>query len=504
MTCRKAPASPRRVRRCGRRWLAPSDRIVRAILLLLLVLVAACATNPVTGEREFTLMSESQEVAMGRESDGQVRAEMGVYNDPELAKYVSDIGLRLAKLSERPNLPWQFTVVDQPAINAFALPGGFIYITRGILPFLQDEAELAGVLGHEIGHVTARHSVRQYTRTVGGVAALNALGVFVPAARPFSQISEQALGLLLLKYGRNDELQADQLGARYEATGGWDPAGVSGMLSTLGLVDEADGSRKGIPNWLSTHPEPLTRVSEIEPLIAKLTAGRSDFITNREALDRRVGGVIFGDNPEQGVTRGSTFLHPPLRFRIDFPAKWEIANSPRQVVAKAPDADVFMLLQAVSKPEGQTVRDVALNHMQAAGFRSLSGDRTTINALDAFVGVYQGQIEGIGDVTSRAAHIVHDGLYYFVAGLAAPAMFEQVDPAFTAVIRSFRPLTDAEAQAIRPARIDFYTVRAGDTWDSLAERSGGAIRASTLAVMNDTLPDAAPRAGTRIKIVVAG
>ncbi len=184
---------------------------------------------------------------MGRESDAQVRAEMGVYNDPELAKYVSDIGLRLAKLSERPNLPWQFTVVDQPAINAFALPGGFIYITRGILPFLDDEAELAGVLGHEIGHVTARHSVRQYTRTVGGVAALGALGVFVPAARPFGQISEQALGLLFLKYGRDDELQADQLGARYEASAGWDPAGVPGMLSTLGLLDEASWRSQGRP-----------------------------------------------------------------------------------------------------------------------------------------------------------------------------------------------------------------------------------------------------------------
>ena len=494
----------RRVPRSVRRWLAPSDLVVRAILLLLLLLVAACATNPVTGEREFTLMSESQEIAMGRESDAQVRAEMGVYNDPELAKYVSDIGLRLAKLSERPNLPWQFTVVDQPAINAFALPGGFIYITRGILPFLENEAELAGVLGHEIGHVTARHSVRQYTRTVGGAAALGALGVFVPAARPFSQISEQALGLLFLKYGRSDELQADQLGARYEADGGWDPAGVSGMLSTLGLLDDANGSRKGIPNWLSTHPEPLSRVSDIEPVVAKLKAGRSDFVTNREALDRRMDRVIFGDNPEQGVTRGSAFFHPPLRFRIDFPAKWEIANSPQQVVAKAPDADVFMLLQTVDKPQGQTVRDVALSHMQAAGFRSTSGDRTTINGLDAFVGVYQGQIEGIGDVTSRAAHIAHGGRYYFVAGLVIPAMFEQVDQAFTASIRSFRPLADAEAQAIRPARIEFYTVRPDDMWDSLAERSGGAIKPSTLAVMNHTLPDAAPRAGTRIKIVVAG
>jgi predicted Zn-dependent protease len=477
---------------------------VRAIFLLLLALVAACATNPVTGEREFTLMSESQEIAMGRESDGQVRAEMGVYNDPELAKYVSDIGLRLAKLSERPNLPWQFTVVDQPAINAFALPGGFIYITRGILPFLDDEAELAGVVGHEIGHVTARHSARQYTRTIGGVAALGALGIFVPAARPFSQISEQALGLLFLKYGRNDELQADQLGARYEASGGWDPAGVPGMLSTLGRLDEANGDRKGIPNWMSTHPEPLARVTEIEPAVSKLKAGRSNFVTNREALERHVDGVIFGDNPEQGVTRGSTFLHPPLRFRIDFPPKWGIANSPQQVVAKAPDADVFMLLQQVATPQGQNVRDVAVSHMQAAGFRPVSGDRTTINGLDAFVGVYQGQIEGLGEVTSRAAHIAHGGAYYFVAGLVAPAGFDRADTTFTASIRSFRPLTTAEAEAIRPSRIDFYTVRAGDTWSSIADRSGGAIRASALAVMNHLPPDSPPRAGTRIKIVVTG
>jgi len=477
---------------------------VRAILLLLLALVAACATNPVTGEREFTLMSESQEIAMGRESDAQVRAEMGVYNDPELTKYVSDIGLRLAKLSERPTLPWQFTVVDQPAINAFALPGGFIYLTRGILPFLDTEAELAGVLGHEIGHVTARHSVRQYTRTIGGVAALGALGVFVPAARPFGQISEQALGLLFLKYGRGDELQADQLGARYEASGGWDPAGVPGMLSTLGRLDEAGGDRKGVPNWLMTHPEPLTRVAEIEPTVTKLKAGRTDLATNRDALERRIDGVVFGDNPEQGITRGSTFLHPPLRFRIDFPAKWDVANSPQQVVAKQPDADVFMLLQGVTKPQGQNVRDVASSHMQAAGFTRVSGDGARINGLDAFVGVYQGKIEGLGEVVLRAAHIAHGGAYYMVAGIVAPRGFEQADSTFTTAIRSFRPLTAAEAEAIRPARVDFYTVRSGDTWASMAERSGGVIKANALAVMNHSATESQPRVGARIRIVVGG
>jgi len=473
-------------------------------VLCTLCAAAACATNPVTGEREFTLMSEAQEIAMGRESDAQVKAEMGIYNDPDLQKYVSDIGGRLAKLSERPALPWQFTVVDQAAINAFALPGGFIYITRGILPFLDNEAELAGVLGHEIGHVTARHSVRQYTRTIGGVAVLGALGVFVPAARPFGQISEQALGLLFLRYGRADELQADQLGARYEATGGWDPAGVPGMLSTLGLLDEAAGDRKGVPNWLSTHPEPLARVAEIQPTVTKLKAGRTDFVTGRDALSQRIDGVIFGDNPEHGITRGSTFLHPPLRFRIDFPPKWVVANSPQQVVAKAPGADVFMLLQGVTKPQGGTAQDVALNDMQTAGFRAVQGERTTINGLDAFIGVYQGQIEGMGAITSRAAHIAHGGAYYMVAGLVAPGLFDQADGAFVASIRSFRPLTAAEAEGIRPHRLDFYTVRAGDRWASIAERSGGEIKPATLAVMNHAAPSSQPQPGARIKIVVGG
>jgi len=477
---------------------------IRALVLVLLALVAACATNPVTGQREFTLVSEAQEISMGRESDAQVRAEMGVYEDPELQQYVSAIGLKLAKLSERPDLPWQFTVVDQAAINAFALPGGFIYITRGILPFLANEAELAGVLGHEIGHVTARHSVQQYTRALGGTLGLGALGVFVPAARPFGQLSEQALGLLFLKYGRDDELQADELGARYESIGGWDPAGVPGMLSTLGRLDEAAGERKGVPNWLSTHPEPLQRVAEIQPTVEKLKGRRTDFVTDRDGLLRRLDGLVYGDNPDQGITRGSTFLHPPLRFRIDFPAKWDVANSPQQVVAKAPDADVFMLLQVVTRPQGRTVQEVALSSMQEAGFRSAQGERTTINGLDAYVGVYQGRIQGLGDVTSRAAHILHGGAFYLIAGLVPPGTFQQFDGLFLASIRSFRPLSPSEAEAIQPFRVDLRVVRAGDTWASLAELSGGAIKPATLAVMNGQTPGSQPEPGARIKIVVGG
>jgi predicted Zn-dependent protease len=482
----------------------PLPLLCRCLVALPLSLAVACATNPVTGKRELSLMSEAQEVAIGKESDAQIRQEMGVYDDPELQKYVSDIGLRMAKQSERPALPWQFTVVDQPAINAFALPGGFIYITRGILPFLDSEAELAGVIGHEIGHVTARHGAQQYTRSIGGQIGLVALGVFVPAARPFGELSSQALALLFLRYGREDEIQADGLGARYTVTQGWDPAGVQGMLSTLGRLDEAAGERKGVPNFLSTHPEPLARVQEVEPLVQQLKSGRTDLVTDRPALLRRVDGLVFGDNPDQGVTRGSSFLHPPLRFRVDFPSGWEVSNSAQQVVTKAPNADLFMLLQLVQQPQGTSIQDIALASMQKAGFEPVQGERTTINGLDAYVGVYRGQIEGLGPVTSRAAHIRHNNQVFFVAGLAAPNLFAQADAAFATSVRTFRALSAAEAESIRPTRVDVYVVRAGDTWAGLAERSGGAIKPAALAVMNGASPATPPRAGAEIKIVVAG
>jgi predicted Zn-dependent protease len=172
------------------------------------------------------------------------------------------------------------------------------------------------------------------------------------------------------------------------------------------------------------------------------------------------------------------------------------------VVAKAPDADVFMLLQLVSKPQGTTAQEVAAASMSGAGFKQLEGDRTTINGLEAHVGLYQGQIEGLGQVVSRAAHIRHNNAYYLVAGLVSPNVFQQVDAAFLGSIRSFRPLSAAEAESIRPHRVDLYVVRAGDTWASLAERSGGAVKPASLAVMNHAAPNSQPPVGTQIKIVV--
>jgi len=479
-------------------------RLRSPLALIAVVVLFACATNPATGKRQINLMSEAQEISAGQEADAQVKKEMGLYNDPNLQEYIGSIGLKLAQASERPNLPWHYSVVDVPAINAFALPGGYIYITRGILPFLNDEAQLAGVLGHETGHVTARHAAQQYTRAVGGTIGLVALGVFVPGARPLGQLAEQGLGVLFLKYGRGDELQADQLGARYATRGNWDPAGVPEMLTTLGRLDEASGQRRGVPNWLETHPEPLARVKEIQPAVQQLSAGRTDFVRNRDAMLRAVDGIIYGDNPDQGIVRGASFIHPPLRFRIDFPSGWDIQNTPQQVVAKAAGADVYMLLEQVEMPRGNGVDNIARAQMENAGFRMLSGSRDRVNGLDAFIGLYQGSLEGLGNVRMRGAHIVHNGNVYLVAGFAAPNIFDPLDSAMLMSIRSFTPLTADEAAAVHPNRIDIYVVRPGDSWQSVADRSGGVIKPSTLAVMNGAEPNSQPMVGSRIKIVVGG
>ena len=448
-------------------------------------------------------MSEAQEIELGRQSDAEIRKSMGVYQDAELQRYVQEIGLRLAKASERPNLPWTFAVVDSPAINAFAVPGGFIYLTRGILPFLDDEAELAGVLGHEIGHVTARHSVQQHSRQTAAGVGLGVLGILIPAVGRAAPIAEVGLGALFLKYGRDDEREADRLGIAYTARTGWDPAGVAGMLETLAQLDEASGQRRGVPNWLSTHPAPADRVAEVQDLIAEARKTAAGAATNEQAFLAQVDGIIFGDSPEKGIVRGAEFLHRDLMFAMRFPDKWDISNTDEQVAAKHPSADHYVMLQLVA-PSG-SLEQTAQQHTAKAGLQTVEAGRTRINGLDAVIGTYRGTLQGLGQVGVRAAHILHGNRVYFIAGIAPAGQFNAGAGAFDETIGSFRALTAAQAAAIRPNRIDLYTARAGDTWTALASRPGdGAVRPPTLAIMNDYAPAQPPRAGDRLKIVVTG
>ncbi|MGH9386645.1 MAG: M48 family metalloprotease [Vicinamibacterales bacterium] len=471
-------------------------------VVLLLAVTWGCATNPVTGKKQVSLMSEAEELAIGQQQDAEIRREMGEYDDRALQQYVSEIGHRLAERSHRPNLPWTFTIVDSPAINAFALPGGYVYITRGILPYLEDESELAGVLGHEIGHVTARHAAQQYTRHAQGSLGLAILSIFVPGTRPFTDLSSAGLSVLFLKHGRDDELEADRLGAQYGSSVGFDPAGVPRFLSTLARVHSQ--SERGVPNWLSTHPDPGSRVKEAEPVAAKFSSP-SAATRNRDQYFERIDGVVVGDSLKDGIVRDNAFMHPMLRLAVEFPEGWDVINSPEQVVAREPGTSHYMLLKQIDQPRGRSLSELATAEMRGAGYKVEHGQAMQLNGLDAYVGRYRGSVKNLGKVVMHAAHVRVGRDVYVVAGLAPEADFDRVDRSIKPSLDTFRELSRDEAATIRPNRLDFYIVREGDSWQSIAARAGrNLVSASTLAIMNDHDISAQPQAGDRVKIVIAG
>ncbi len=482
------------------------------LVFAVLITAAACATNPVTGKRQMSLLSEAEELAIGQQQDAEIRREMGVYNDVELERYVNDIGQQLARVSHRPNLPWSFTIVDSPAINAFALPGGYIYLTRGILAYLDDEAELAGVLGHEIGHVTARHAAQAYTRQAQAGIGLAILSIFVPSTAPFADLSSAGLSVLFLRHGRDAELEADRLGVEYGSGAGYDPAGVPRFLSTLARVNAL--SERGVPNWLSTHPDPGSRVTKAEPVAGKFVSDAAN-VVNRDQYLERIDGLVFGDRVEDGIVRANEFLHPLLRIAVKFPEGWELTNTPQAVLAQEPGTDHYMVLQAVEQPRllrqgsggqgGQAIADAAVAAMRSAGYTVVDGRIDRINGQEAHVGLYRGNAEDVGKVLMRAAHIAIGPQLYVVAGFAPEKQFEQVDKDISSSVRTFRQLSAAEASAVRPNKITFYTVKGGDSWQSIAARQGrNFVNAATLAIMNDHDVHVQPNAGERVKIIVEG
>jgi predicted Zn-dependent protease len=285
----------------------------------------------------------------------------------------------------------------------------------------------------------------------------------------------------------------------YASRGGWDPAGVPDFLSTLARLDAL--SARGVPNWLATHPEPAERVTEARPIVAKY-ASASATERGREPYRERIDGVTVGDKREDGIVRGHRFLHPVLRLAVDFPEGWEVTNTPEQVAAQEPGQKHYMFLQFVDQAAGRSLEEVAARSMSAARFRRVDGQLTSLNGATAYVGTYQGELDGIGRVVLRAAHIENGRQVLMLAGFAPDAAFARVEREISAAIGSYRPLSASEADAIRPNQLAFYTVATGDTWQSIAARHGGIARANELAIMNHYEVNVQPRPGERIKVVV--
>lgn len=460
--------------------------------------VAACAVSPVTGERELVLVGEAQEIRLGREADEQIVAELGLYGDPALQAYVQRLGLRLAARSERPGLPWTFRVVDDPVVNAFALPGGFIYVTRGIMAHLNSEAELAAVLGHEIGHVTARHSVRQMTRQTVAQLGVGAATVVFPGIGRFAELAGAGLGLVFLKYGRDDERQADDLGLRYMRDADYDPRRMIGVFELLTRVSQAQGGGR-IPEWLSTHPDPENRQERTAAQVAALPPEPGDTLVGGESYLARLNGLVYGQNPREGYFRGSLFLHPELRFQLDFPEGWKTLNQRQAVLGASPEEDALIqvTLSRAAVPEA-----AAQEFLARPGVSGSVPARATIHALPAVVLGFSEVAEGGETLGGAVAFISHGGAVYRVLAYAPRARWPAYRAAAERSVTSFRPLADPADLAVGPWRVETVRLERPMTLEEFARRYPAPVPVRTLALLNAVEPGAVLEAGRLAKRVV--
>ncbi len=469
--------------------------VARMLVVSELVVPVACATNPATGERQLSLISESQEISMGREAAADVDAAMGLYADEDLQQYVDSIGRVLAASSERPGLPWRFRIVDDPVINAFALPGGFIYVARGIMTRFNSEAELASVLGHEIGHVTARHSVEQISRAQLAQIGLVAGVVFVPEIAQYTGILGQGLGLLFLKFGRDDERQSDELGFRYMTNVGYDPRGAVAMFQTLDREQARQGGSP-VPDWASTHPNPGDRVAAAQQRI--VASGIDSGIERRDTYLSRIDGMVYGPNPRQGFFRQARFLHPELAFQMDFPQGWGNQNLPSAVISVSPNEDAVIQLTVSS----ETSPEVAANIFFAQeGIRRTGYASRRVNGLPAVVGSFTAQTRDV----LLAGHILfieHRGVTYEVLGYTPDSRLNRYQGTFSDVLGSFRRLTDPEVLNIQPQRIEVVEVPNGMTVERFHRLYPSTAPFETILLLNGLESGAVITRGTPLKRVV--
>ena len=473
-------------------------RRTRAALSALTILVAglaACVRNPVTGERQFVLISEGQEIQMGQEYAVQVERSIGLVPDSALQRYVRGVGQRLAARSERPNLPWRFGVIDDPVPNAFALPGGPVYITRGLMALLDSEAELASVLGHEIGHITARHSVTQMSRSQLSQLGLGLGMILVPEIQPFGNALGTGMQLLSLKYGRDDERQSDQLGFRYALAENYDVREMDDVFAALARVGEREG-QGSIPAWLSTHPAPEQRIEEIGQRLAQTQLPPSPVLGRTELLNH-LDGLVYGENPRQGFFRENLFLHPDLRFQLRFPQGWKTQNGTEAVIAVSPQQDAVIQL---TFDEGDP-NTAANRFFSQQGIQPGRTSRETINGKPAVVGYFQAQTEQ-GVVAGMATFISHDESTFRLLSYTPSNRFASYDPAFATVARSFATLTDASALNIKPNRIRLVRLESAMSLTQFNQRYPSTIPLDELALINQvTDPAARLPAGTMVKRV---
>lgn len=484
-------------------------RLALPLLLAAAALTTACTTvvNPVTGKSERTVMSEADEIAEGKKAHPQVLEEYGAYDNKKVTAYVDQLGQRLAAQSHRKELKWTFTVLDSPEINAFALPGGYVYVTRGIMAYMESEADLAGVIGHEIGHVTARHGAQRATRqqTAGiGVLAATLLGAVVGAPDLANQLSQTAAAGYIASYSRDQELQADQLGAEYLVRNQYDPNNMVDVIQVLKsqeqfAADTAKAEGKTAPSgndWLASHPSNERRLEDIRAIAAKYKGQWGDDFRARYL--QAIEGMDFGDSPEQGLVRGQNFYHSPLGIAITAPAGWKFRNTPQALVLVNPAGDAGLVMQAVPEKAGSTHDEVIRNAFKATQTRT---EKLSFNGLSAthFAGtvVQNNQSKGIEATVVTGPSNRNYALLYVSKDAAA---MQRARASLREAESTFRALTSADRAAAKPYKLRMTPLPAGG-FSQLAKQSPLPNAERQLRLINGVYAGTDPAPGTRVKVV---
>lgn len=468
-----------------------------AAVTVTFALLQGCAVNPVSGEREFVLVSENQEIAMGAQGAESVGQSVGLVNDKALQSYVQGLGMRLAADSERPDLPWSFSVLDDPMPNAFAFPGGYIFVTRGMMGLMRNEAELASVIGHEIGHVTARHSVAMMTRAQVAQIGLGVGSILSPELAQFSDMAASGISLLFLSYSRDAERQADDLGFRYALEHGYDVREMTNVFASLEQAGRIAGASP-LPNWLASHPEPGDRIERIEGMLADLERPLRGSRVGLDEYMGRIDGMIYGPDPRKGYFEDNLFLHPEMAFRIAFPKGWRTRNLAQVVMAGSPEEDaVVQMTLAEGSP-----KEAADEFFGQEGLTADRVGRHTINGFPAVAGGFQAETQS-GALGGHAAFVSYRDRTFRILGFTPAARMAHYDKAFRATISSFAKLTDRAALEKQPDRIEIVRTRQAMTLEAFNRKYPSEVELETLALINQ-LPGrkAVIPAGTPVKRVV--
>ena len=473
--------------------------VVLPVLFSLILLTASCAVNPVTGRQELMLLSEANEVKLGHRTDAQVIQEYGIYDDSNFTGYINDLGRRIGQLSHRPNLSYHIKILDSPVVNAFAVPGGYLYFTRGILANLNSEAELVGVLGHELGHITARHSAQQYSRAQLAQIGMGVGMVFSETFRGFGELAQFGVGMLFLKFSRDNERQSDDLGVEYSTRAGYDADHMANFFETLERLHQGS-DRSGLPGWFSTHPNPEDRIEAVRRKAGewRQNLGVRNLKVNRNSYLKKIDGLVFGEDPRQGFLEDNVFYHPVLRFQFPVPRNWKLQNT-RTLVRMMSDREDAVILFSVSS--ARTPEQAARNFADESKTSVIGSYRDNVNGLSAHHLNWQLR-SGQGFLRGMSYFIQKNTKIYVFHGFSPANRFNNYASRFQETMVQFRNFTDPAKLAVQPARIRVRsTGSAGSLRQALRAFGTPKDKLESMALLNGKhLNDRIP-ANTLIKIV---